>query len=235
LPIDSVCCTDRETALQYDRLMRFGSRAVSIGVGLILFGVAALLFLYGWALTDSVAVVGVVVLLLCIAGAVSLFILYGCRHESFATKHPHIDVSPYDDAAIARFDKRFPLYIVSGVVLIFLGVILLVCVSSIPTDGLTERGEAVLAGMFFLILTVAVSLMVFGGMEHTRYHVESYNRERENERRGGDWGGAIMLTATAIFLLLGFLKNLWHPAWIVFPIGGILTGIISAIRGDKEK
>ena len=38
-----------------------------------------------------------------------------------------------------------------------------------------------------------------------------------------------MLLATAIYLLLGFVWELWHPGWVIFPVGGILCGIISAI------
>lgn len=39
-----------------------------------------------------------------------------------------------------------------------------------------------------------------------------------------------MLAATAIFLLLGFTRGLWHPAWVVFPIAGILCGIVDSLR-----
>lgn len=38
-----------------------------------------------------------------------------------------------------------------------------------------------------------------------------------------------MMTATIAFLLCGFIGDLWHPAWVVFPIGGILCGIVEAI------
>lgn len=42
--------------------------------------------------------------------------------------------------------------------------------------------------------------------------------------------GAIMLTATAVYLVLGFTQNLWHPGWVVFPIGGILCGIVESLK-----
>lgn len=41
--------------------------------------------------------------------------------------------------------------------------------------------------------------------------------------------GLIMLTATVIFLLSGAIFNLWHPTWIVFPIGGVATSIVNII------
>ena len=40
--------------------------------------------------------------------------------------------------------------------------------------------------------------------------------------------------ATAAFLLMGFVWNLWHPGWVVFPIGGILCGIVSSIRSARN-
>lgn len=40
---------------------------------------------------------------------------------------------------------------------------------------------------------------------------------------------AIMLTATAIYLLLGFVWGLWHPGRVIFPVCGVLCGIISLI------
>ena len=43
-------------------------------------------------------------------------------------------------------------------------------------------------------------------------------------------GGAIMLAATALFLLAGFLLDLWHIAWVVFPVGGILCAIVDTLR-----
>ena len=36
--------------------------------------------------------------------------------------------------------------------------------------------------------------------------------------------------ASALFLLAGFLLDLWHIAWVVFPIGGILCAIVDTLR-----
>lgn len=41
--------------------------------------------------------------------------------------------------------------------------------------------------------------------------------------------GVIMLTATAFYLLAGFLWNLWHIGWVVYPAGGILCAIVSIL------
>ena len=39
----------------------------------------------------------------------------------------------------------------------------------------------------------------------------------------------IMLGATALFFMIGVFGGAWHPAWVLFPLGGVLCGIISVI------
>lgn len=43
-----------------------------------------------------------------------------------------------------------------------------------------------------------------------------------------------MLIATFIYLSLGFIWNLWHPGWVVFPLGGVLCAIATIIIGDDK-
>lgn len=52
-----------------------------------------------------------------------------------------------------------------------------------------------------------------------------------SERSSGDdmigrIASSIMLLALIAFLILGFLFNLWHPGWLVFPVGGIFCAIL---------
>ncbi|VEU79938.1 permease prefix domain 1-containing protein [Haploplasma axanthum] len=46
--------------------------------------------------------------------------------------------------------------------------------------------------------------------------------------------GALFIVATIIYLLLGFLKNQWGTAWIVFPITGLLTALISIFKKSDK-
>lgn len=57
----------------------------------------------------------------------------------------------------------------------------------------------------------------------------AFGKASKGERISGAVCSTIMLTATAVYLLLGFLGDFWHPGWVVFPVGGILCGIISTI------
>ena len=42
-----------------------------------------------------------------------------------------------------------------------------------------------------------------------------------------------MLTATGIFWVAGFLFDAWGTAWVVFPLGGILCGIVEALQRKR--
>ena len=54
------------------------------------------------------------------------------------------------------------------------------------------------------------------------------------EKLIGKYSGVIMMIATIIFLLWGFLFDGWHIAWVVYPVGGILCGIVSVLLA-KDK
>ena len=38
-----------------------------------------------------------------------------------------------------------------------------------------------------------------------------------------------MLITTIIFLVWGFTLNMWYINWVVYPVGGILCGIVGTI------
>ena len=42
--------------------------------------------------------------------------------------------------------------------------------------------------------------------------------------------GLIMVVCTLVYLLIGFIANIWHPTWVVFVIGGVVCAIIGIIK-----
>ena len=49
------------------------------------------------------------------------------------------------------------------------------------------------------------------------------------ENKIGRICGVIMLITTIIFLVWGFTLNMWYINWVVYPVGGILCGIVGTI------
>ncbi len=227
-----------ETDKEYNGHMNRFALAMAGGVAIILFGLC-LLQLCEALLTSDAA--GVSLFLLCVTIAVALFIVAGISHDSFIKEHPHIG-ELYHRETIRRFDRIFPLLIALPTALIPIGVILMIGLDEIPTPAALSREawETVIAMIFFGTLTLAVPTYVWAGIQKSKYNIEEYNRNAEKERRqmpsalAERLSGIIMLSATAIFLLLGFCWNLWHPAWVAFPIGGILCGIVSILFPEHK-
>lgn len=196
---------------------RFASM-IALGVFVILAGTAltvAVSAIFGE--TPAVALP----VLLCVAGAVFLFVFGGIDHGNFQRAYPIRPLCPYPDEA-AQFDARFRVGIAGAVAGILVSVALLVAACT-----LFQRDDVMLtlsAAAFLLLLGLCVGALVYLGIQYSKY-------EQEPERpQGRNFDGAIMLTATAVFLLLGFWRGLWHPGWVVFPVGGILCGIVNALR-----
>ena len=56
---------------------------------------------------------------------------------------------------------------------------------------------------------------------------------KKRARLAGRISSILMLSAAAVYLLLGFVWELWHPGWVIFPVSAIASGIISLIL-EKE-
>lgn len=225
----------------YDKHMNRFALLIAAGVGLILIGVSVMCFLA----TTALELWSVVILLACIAAAVADFIATGVLHSNFMREHPYM--SPYPEEKKKRFSGKMIAMLVTAVALIFIGVIFLVLihggdgsyVHNIPID----TWEHLSAGSFMLLVAISVFLFVFTGILYSKYNVKEYNEDcikegyAEGELAQKDKGkqisdtvsSVIMMLATIIFLICGFTADLWHPAWVAFPIGGICCGIASVI------
>lgn len=189
---------------------------IALGVALVLVGVS--LTVAAAAFFDS-GLVALPVLAL-VACAVFLFVFGGIDHGNFQRAYPVPPPCPYPDEA-ADFDARFRGGLAAAIAGILVSVALLVaaCVFFETNEFLLTLSVA----GFMVLLAACVGVIVWLGIRNSMYHPEP-------EKTGRDVEGAIMLAATAIFLLLGFTRGLWHPGWVVFPIGGILCGVAGNLR-----
>ena len=102
--------------------------------------------------------------------------------------------------------------------------------------------EGITTAAGLLAITCGVGLLTFGGMQNGKFHVESYNRECElkhdiRSKRLGQIQGAIMLAATALFLLYFFFwktqewsnQGIGFGAAAIFGIGGIICAIVGTL------
>ena len=233
---------------QYEKHMNRFSLAIALGVLSILLGVTLLILFsaFSWG-----TLLGVILLLALIAAAVVTFIVAGLSHEGFMREHPRI--SSYPEEVRRTFRPRMILMVAGATALIFVGLILLILLTwneTAPAGIASEVWDHTVTALFMLSVSVAVFFYVLAGMLHGKYEVSEYNKEcieegfapedtvapkTRSKRIADAVSSAIMLSATAIFLLLGFLADAWHPAWIAFPIGAILSGIVETVLGAASK
>ena len=240
-----------EDTTGYDRHMNAFSRAIAGGVGLILLGVTVLVALLIGAQDDTDAVVypitGTAILLICITVAVAVFIVFGMGHDRFRKKHPVIQPF-YTEEQLDAFERRFPLLIALPVVLILIGVVVQVAIVLVPglSDTGTEDQWALLGtAILLLCIAVAVTVLVWAGIQKSKYNIEEYNRQaqqefyptpeqkRLNRLISAVWGAGMVLAA-ALHLLLGFTRDLWTSASTIYPVAALLCTAVAIVLHRKD-
>jgi len=176
--------------------------------------------------------------------AVGLFVIAGLDYARFVERHPVIDWR-YPPERIEAFERIFPSLIVAPIVLILLGIVWLVGSTAIPTpEGMARLSFDLLAvGIFLLDIALSVPIFVYAGIQKMKYDLDAYNAShavfaaeagegqprKPHDSISDRISSAIMILAVIIFLYVGFVHGIWHPTWVVFPIGGLLCGLISVL------
>lgn len=217
----------KDTAF-YDRHMNRFTLAICGGVFTVLFGVFVLLLLSGLEV-DPIR--STMFFMLFVTAAACIFIIAGLRHADFLKRR----LQPfYRPEEIQAFERKFPYFIVIPTAMILLGVIYIIAFAAgqTPQGFSPEAWESFYVSFFLLLIAFAVPLYIYGGMQKAKYDTEACLKESipSKEKQAEDkWSGIIMLSATALFLFAGFVYQLWHIAWVVFPLGGILCAIVSLL------
>lgn len=133
----------------------------------------------------------------------------------------------------AAFHRKFAIAIASGVALCICGIIAAaICDEFTHNDALTSFA-------FFAPIAVAVAIFVYFGIREDWYeerYKEIYHHMEPKSKNIADAVSSIIFPlAVIIYLILGFLFNLWHPGWIIFPIAGLLVAAIEAFEKLKSQ
>lgn len=226
------------------------SKRITLGVGLILFDLSLTAFLTAILPVEesfSADTICTIVFFIFVLIAVAIFIIAGLQDSYFTKKHPFIE-DFYSEEEKDEFHKKFTVLITSGVVLIFVGLIIKMGLEALFSSGHIRHNnidvDSLTGSGFLLFVTVAVVLFVYAGTQKGKYNIKHYNLMQDhdsqtykNAKKTGLYCGCIMMTATIIFLACGFIGNLWKISWVVYPIFGIACGIVSGIinRNNEEE
>lgn len=227
---------DAEASLQqentgYDQQMTRFTKQITWGVALTLIGLCAFLACLCFGIQILLAV-SVFLLFLIVSALV--FVIAGIQHSFFKRQNPFV-LDFYTEEEKRRAAQKFSIQIALGVGISLIGLLLFLLLFYIfPNNNLLP------ATVFLCFIAAAAPIFVYAGLTNGKYKIESYNannkREMEIEKRSeengikiGAWSSCIMLLATVLFLLFGFLWNAWKIAWIVYPIGALLCGVVAVL------
>lgn len=239
----------------YDSFFDKFSKQITLGVGLILSGLTTMLFLLA-ILPEKpgfdMEALGGIVFFIFIAIAVAIFVVAGLQSEHFEKEHPYIE-DFYAKEEKEAFHQKFVKWITSGMVFIFIGLILAIGSDFVFTGKEIAAGSGtpgfidadyLVGAVFMLCITIAVTLFTYAGTQQDRYDIRKYNLKHDynsqtykNGKRTGTVCGCIMLLATIIFLACGLLANHWEYAAPIYACFGVACGIAAIIinRNNPEK
>ena len=212
-------------------------------VSLCIFAPALLLFLIaaseipGFPLgTTGCVAIGVVSLLLLISVAVFFFIIDGMKMKRFE----YLETSPIETlyGVTGMVKERKKATEQTNVIMTALGVILCI-VSPIPLLIVSFLGTP----DYLITLMVSVLLLFVCGGVNLLVRAGSMNAACDKLLQEGDYtikekkkspvissvSSIYWILATAIFLAWSFLTNDWGHSWILWPIAGVLFGVVITI------
>ena len=212
---------------RYDQFRNRFTWRVSLSVFGILMGVVLSLLCEARGLPEEIC--GAVLVLIITVAAVVL-VASGIQYDQFCKRFPTV-ADFYTQDQKDAFQRKFVWLISGGVGAILFGTVLLLLFLSRYED--QEPQEIYIMCGFLTIVACAVLAFIYAGMQCDKYDVDKYNREnnptpKQKARQNliACLCGALMTLVTAAYVGLGLAQNQWESFWWLFPVGGILCGVI---------
>ncbi len=227
----------------YDDHMNQFARKITTGVVLVLLGVTIMFVTYGLSHLDMLA--GLLLFPFLIAG-VAFLVTAGMQHDHYTSKHPQI-IPFYTEEEQDAFHKKFISMIVTGISLILVGVVCIIGAGLIVGEAYLDTNDfaaSLVTSILMVFVTAGTGFLVYGGIQKSKYNIEEYNHDNAPETEEKETKvdritraicACIMIIATLIFLMTGFLQAAWHINWVVYVAGALLCAVVNIIGDAVEK
>ena len=239
-----------EEAKQYvDELVRQGF-FVSIGVMLCIFSVIwpILSETFNWS-----QALGVTGMMLFIAAAVFLFVYSGIMVGKWDYIKKGNYMIDFDTAKVMqneqlRFRKDYAVRLTIGIILCVLCWLPSMVIEETAL-GRIDQFENMGAVFLFIIVGIGVMMIVYSSMTMEAYKQilkindirlvsGNYVRDSGEEKYINPTVETIMSlfwpTVTSVYLIWSFLTFDWHLTWVIWPVAGIISGVVKANLTVKE-
>ncbi|MCI8956231.1 MAG: helix-turn-helix domain-containing protein [Eubacterium sp.] len=246
----------RTEAEEYLNVMKKASTKIAFAVFLCICSVAPMMFFVGAQHTgkfkfteDTAGILGVCILLVIVAIAVTIFITNGIKMNKFLYIEKEVITMDSDlFSEVKRKSEEYaPVFarnIAIGVVLCIVAVIPLL-LASIKNSADSTDGDVLvimMTGVLLIVIAFGVYQFVKTGIIKDSYDKllgqGDYTEEKKISNKSNDaFSGVYWLVITAIYLAYNFLTMDWGRSWIIWPVAGVLfaaiTTIINAVRKNK--
>lgn len=230
-----------DTARNYLATMKTVGKFVGLGVLLCILGVA--IFIVSTILLSNAqadtggefgVAIGVVVMLIFVAGGVALFIYSGILASPYEYIEKPFNMSTY---VKQQLETEWGAVKSSNMVTLIAGICMCIISPSpvIISSYVFGEGDIVAVGtcIMLAIVACAVYLIIYSGCVMSGYHqlleIGDYTQAKKKSNKIVEVVASIVWPlVTLAYLYMGFVHGMWHPSWAIFPIVGILFGIFSA-------
>lgn len=187
----------------------------------------------------AATLMGVVILLVMVAGAVTVFIRYGMKMEKWEFLEKEPIETAYGVTGMVREQQkdhrsRYMRGVITGVVLCVLSPVPLLCVAT-----LTDVAIFVMASVCVLLAMVAAAVeriisvcLVEGGFQ--RLLEEGDYTRRRKEASQSPVAAVFWCIATAVYLAWSFYSGDWQRTWLVWPVAGVLYAALMALLQSRK-
>ncbi len=211
------------------------AKPIAFGVWLCIMAAISPILSEIWSKQSSFAEpLGFIIAALIVAGAVALFLLNGFKLKAFEwmEKEPFETAYGVDGMAKERlqsFMPKFAAHIIIGVVLCIVALATFAASELLPQVIRIEKNAVVAVGL--AIIAIAVYLFVSAGIIRGAFsrvlQEDDYRPDKKAlSKKIGPIMGLYWLVATAVYLAYSFITMEWHRSWIVWPVAGVLCGVL---------
>ncbi len=242
VPLRKVSMAEADSFLEKNRI---SAKRIAVGVFMCICSPILLIGLCGWSelggmKENTAACIGLIVLFLLIAGAVALFLTVGQLMEPFGYLEKEQIETEYGVAGMVKERKQqtessHTRDLIIGIVLCILAVIPSFA-SELWNGGREDMTSVLSVCVMLLIIAIGVyfivrTCVIWGGFQKLLEEGD-YARDR---KKAEPIIGIFWMIVTAAYLAYSFITMDWARSWIIWPVAGVLCGILYEILKLKRK
>ena len=218
----------REMAQGYLAAKSHRAKQIALGVAVIILSISLN------TLFDNE--IGTFLFFICVAAGVAILVMQVFRPKRYdeIEKQPLIfdaDFMREFRTAYALERKRRGTLIAVGIIIIILSFPLNILVEDILH--LAVQYEAMYAVFWALGVAVLINNISALAAYEVLIKNKDHLQELKDEEKSSPIFGVGFLMATALYLAIGLLGDLWHPGWVIFPVTALVCTALSMLFKHK--